>query len=199
MIHQIQLLLIRCTKYHYVKIWLFWTVYIIVLIYPSSWEHCGPHFGFPDTSSVSGYILPNEWPIKLKLPSCLESHEKMLPFSHVFALPHLSYISISYSGYLLSGIICHHSACWVLSFQDERSMFWIVQVLFGFLITRNFWECYGCLINPDWNFKTPIELILFPSISDAQYWWLLGGSLCHHYFRIDLCIRFLSKPFTVLT
>lgn len=49
------------------------------------------------TSSVTHYIPPNEWLVKLKLPFCLESHEKMmLPFFLVcIALPQLSSISIS--------------------------------------------------------------------------------------------------------
>ena len=152
MIHQIQFLLIRCTKYHYIKIWLFWTAYLIVLIYPSSWEHCGPRIDLPDTSS---YILANEWPIKLKLPFCLESHEKVTAafFSRVLPWPSSLNVSIFYRGHSFNEMTCHHSACWVPSFQDETSMFWIVWVLSEFLITPTLWESCRCLIKLDWNCK----------------------------------------------
>lgn len=114
------------------------------LIYPSLWEHCGPCIGLPDNSSVACYILPNEWPIELKLPFCLESHEKMMPlFSHVYCsaptLLHLHFLQ--WTIHLLSGIICHHSACWVLSLQDEEtSMFWVVQ---DFLLPQLFENAIG--------------------------------------------------------
>lgn len=126
MIHQIQFLLIRCTKYHYIKIWLFWTAYLIVLIYPSSWEHCGPRIDLPDTSS---YILANEWPIKLKLPFCLESHEKVTAAFFLTACcldPALLtspffIVDIHLMKWLVTIL---HVGCFL--FQDETSMFWIV-------------------------------------------------------------------------
>lgn len=58
-------------------------------------------------------ILPNEWLIKLNLPFCLESHEKMmLPlFSCVFLCPNSLTSPFLIVDNILSGIICHHFTC----------------------------------------------------------------------------------------
>jgi hypothetical protein len=76
------------------------------------------------------------------LPFCLNHMRKWCCCfsSCVLLCPQLSCIShfLQWIRHLLSGIIYHHSACWVFSFQDETRMFWLVQVLSGFLNTQPF-------------------------------------------------------------
>lgn len=69
---------------------------------------------------------------------------------------------------LIKWNIYHHSACWALAFQDETSMFWLVQVLsvhpvFGF----GFDNSVG-IDKARLNFKSDGANVLPTTNSDAQ-------------------------------